>query len=674
MLRTRWLTRLLFLAALPVLVALGPATASAAVGWNPGGVVSAGGKVGSPDAAIAPDGGEAVVVWDLDEGSSSTIQAVRRVAGGTWSEPVDLSPPGRRAEDPQVAIDDEGETFVVWGLEHGPVQESTHGSGGWSEPAFLSTPGAEAREPQIATDATGVVVAVWVRWNGSVDRIQATSLGGEGKWRSPRSISPPAPLLLSPRIAVDRADGAVAAWERRDGGSARIEAAKRLVARHQVWRAAAVVSPAGETCVAPSVGAGEREEQRRRGEADEEGVVAFRCDRAGGSVVVATLWRDLNRVWQLPQQISRGGEDVVSTPEVAMNAAGESVAIWSAGGRLSFARKPALRLDPAQPWQAPEAVATGPSPGDPRLGTDDDGDLVAVWDGPGTAAPYVGGASDLNWEGSSTAAQTADLAGEGDPAGEAEVAVDAHGDGVAVWRGGGVGGTTIEVAEYAKATTPDEVLAGLPLRDSFARKSEDPLSLKGSWRRLDWAYSAGRVANGWTRSEAVHRVNGAYWVPDEFVDTTFGDAVRAVTGCGSKVHAVSLWLNMPKPGRRKAGYQLHLSGQLGSCEIEIIDWEGRASHTVIASGVFRLRSGVAALVAKGNLLSAWTTTRRGSFREILLGALGSAPRHDAGRVGLAGTDPGLRVGNFSAGTLPSAEHEVWPYPRSRSASTDFGPN
>ncbi len=634
------------MAALPALGALSPATASAAAGWNPGSVISVGGgEVETPDVAIST-GGAATAVWQLDQGGSATIQAASRDAGESWGEPVDLSPPGRRAEEPHVALDDSGDAVAVWALAGGVIQAVEREAGGsWSEPVDLSAPGIEALEPELAMNGTGEAVAIWVVRAGSGYRVKSATMLPSDEWHGVGDLSNAHSRVLAPRVAINAAGDVTAAWERSEGEAGRIEATRRFV--KSAWREPEEVSKAGEDCMGPAVAAG----------AERKAVLGFRCARAGGSVAEATLWNGLARTWHPPVTISKEAEGSISAFEVAMSPRGQALAIWTGGDHLAWSTKAPkeVHIRP-KPWQAPHAIEAGFEPRKPKLSTDVAGDLVAVWNG--GAAPSVQAASHLNWEGP-LPSQVADLAGDG-PADGAEVAANSHGDAVAVWRraASGEASSAIEVAEYVKAPSPEESLPGLELLDPLNR-SEDPLSLGGSWAQAAWTFSPGRVAAGWTRSNTVDRVNGAYWVPAEFADSGLGDAVSAqVAGEAQREpRSLSLWLNAPRPDLRERGYQLRLSRRiLNHYRVEIDDWDTETSHTVVASGadVKLLPGSRFALVAKGNLLSAWTDTGSG-FKEILTGTLGAAPRHDAGHVALSGTDPSVRLTNFSAGAFPAPE-------------------
>jgi hypothetical protein len=123
----------------------------------------------SPQVALDPQGG-ATAIWE--EETRGAIQSATRLAGGSWSPSVKLSAAGEVGFAPQVAMDSQGNATAVWeGRRNGSrgslIQSATRPAGGsWSAPINLSTPGGKAREAQIAVGPQGDTTAIWARSNG----------------------------------------------------------------------------------------------------------------------------------------------------------------------------------------------------------------------------------------------------------------------------------------------------------------------------------------------------------------------------------------------------------------------------------------------------------------------------------------------------------------------------
>ena len=90
------------------------ATRPAGGTWSvPASLSAPGHDAGRP--AIGVDAvGSAIVAWSRSDGSHYIVQAAARPPAGTWSAPVDLSGPGEDAYAPQLATDLWGDAVAVW--------------------------------------------------------------------------------------------------------------------------------------------------------------------------------------------------------------------------------------------------------------------------------------------------------------------------------------------------------------------------------------------------------------------------------------------------------------------------------------------------------------------------------------------------------------------------------
>ncbi len=164
--------------------------------------------------------GDAVVAWRRSNGVNEIVQASFRPAGGSFGAPVNLSPKGRNADLPRVAIDAAGDATVVWdSTSGGPevVEEATRSAAtsSFAEPAELSNAAEPAQEPVVAMDAAGDAAVAWIRWNGSHDVVQATTrpAGASGFGAVAEQLSLAGTEALSPEIATDgRGDPTVVWW------------------------------------------------------------------------------------------------------------------------------------------------------------------------------------------------------------------------------------------------------------------------------------------------------------------------------------------------------------------------------------------------------------------------------------------------------------------------------
>lgn len=128
------------------------------------------------ESEIAVDAnGNILAVWYQMAGSDVLIQSASLPFEGTWTIPVTLSSAGVTSYDPRVAFDAAGNAIVVWDRDNGYdmiIQAAMLPVGGvWSEPYTLSTNGQGTIFPRIAVDSTGYIVVNWV--NNTLGVIQA---------------------------------------------------------------------------------------------------------------------------------------------------------------------------------------------------------------------------------------------------------------------------------------------------------------------------------------------------------------------------------------------------------------------------------------------------------------------------------------------------------------------
>lgn len=170
----------------------------------------------SPQVALDPQGG-ATAVWE--EESSGAIQSASRSAEGSWSAPVKLSAAGERALEPQVGVDSQGNATAVWERYNSPedtlIQSASRPAGGsWSAPVDISRPGGKAQEAQIAVGPQGDATAIWARSNGRDLVVQGAMRPAGGSWSASVDISAhPGQGGFYPRLAVDSWGNATAVWK-----------------------------------------------------------------------------------------------------------------------------------------------------------------------------------------------------------------------------------------------------------------------------------------------------------------------------------------------------------------------------------------------------------------------------------------------------------------------------
>jgi hypothetical protein len=209
------------------------------------------GTTGASVPQVAMDNnGNAIIVWQQSDGSRQQIY-MREYRAGNWSPVPALtsrfSPSGQDAYNPQVAMDNNGNSIVVWEQNDGTtantysqIYKREYRSGAWSPvPALtsrVSPTGEHAFWPQVAMDDRGNAMITWMQHYAT--SVACGFMGFSGPcsaifmseyrnnvWTSPTStsqhISPTANGTTTsvPSVAMDGNGNAIIAWAQSDGVS-----------------------------------------------------------------------------------------------------------------------------------------------------------------------------------------------------------------------------------------------------------------------------------------------------------------------------------------------------------------------------------------------------------------------------------------------------------------------
>ncbi len=319
--------------------------------------------------------GEAVAVWRRFDDKHSFIQAASRPPGGTWSAPTTISASRRESDvaEPQLAISASGEAVAVWGLnverEHQypgrVIQAASRPPGGtWSAPTTLSAKRSFANEPQIAIDDGGEAVAVWERY----PFIEGASRPPGGAWSAPSKVSKKGRSGGFPDLAINGAGEAVAVWDSYDstGNAPIIQSASRSPGGN--WTARANLSAVRQEAAFPQVA----------------------IDATGAAVVVweskftviqsvsrppGGRWSAVQNLSRVPRRPTALSAPFAGDPQIAVNAAGEAVAVWDRDAVIQSASR-----SPGGTWSKPTNISAKSAIGfEPQVAVDASGGAVVVW-------------------------------------------------------------------------------------------------------------------------------------------------------------------------------------------------------------------------------------------------------------------------------------------------------
>jgi hypothetical protein len=333
---------------------------------------------GTPQAAFDGDG-DAVVVWPEPEGAifDTVVQVAFKPAGGSFGAPVRVSAPGSATLNPQVAMNAAGDTVVVWERVVNEafavqVQAAVRPAGGtFSESANVSAVGLSLAEPRVAIDAAGTATVVWTQMTPATATIQAATRPAGGQF-SPAvdlaSFESGGPFSRGggAEVATNPAGETVAIWSRVDEADDAIVQAATRSAGGTFFAPVDLSAP-GRSAGSPQVAI------------DAAGNAVAVWTRFDGSTgVVQVAQRAAGEAFSAPVDLSLVGGQA-QAPQVVVNAAGDAVVAWQrSNGTNMIVQATVGRAGATFPAPIDLSLA-GQDAAEPRVGIDADGDAIATW-------------------------------------------------------------------------------------------------------------------------------------------------------------------------------------------------------------------------------------------------------------------------------------------------------
>jgi PKD domain/PASTA domain len=471
-----------------------PGTSSAAVTWLPPQSLS---SAGSGGVAAGPRvgfdaAGDALAVWQ----QQTLIQTAVRPAGGAWSTPEDISTGCPGATMPRLAVNPAGRAFAVWECTENTatvVQATVRASvnGAWATPQDVSSSSGTTRDPQVALDPDGDAVVVW----SYVDDRQLSTV--QASWRSAAGPWRPPDVLSAASLEVPYPQVAIDAAGnattvwQEDAGTCCVVEASQ----HPLggsWAAPTVLSDPNGYAERPQVA----------------------TDAAGNAIAIwsgnLTTFRaqvavhPAGSAWGQAETVSNEGVDAFE-PQVAVTSGGAAVAAWVAvqGGRdiaQAISRSSDGTWSPAQ-----DLTPVSDQINAPQLAIADDGDAVAVWTRVASSVRTIQAArrpAENSWT------IATDISAPGSDPDLADVGLDPAGDGAAVWER--EDGPAFFTAQAAGLDAAGPVLKSLTIKGrrtartrlTFALSAQDVWSDLGAahWRFGDGSRATGqRVKHTYSR-------------------------------------------------------------------------------------------------------------------------------------------------------------------------------
>jgi hypothetical protein len=335
---------------------------------------------------------------------------------------------GYQAELPHVAADPNGNAIAVWMQSDGTARSvyANHyvPGTGWGNARLVENKAGDVYYPHVAMDANGNAMAVWHQHEGS-DTSSATGVyasrydAGTDTWQAPQLIDNVSGWAYRTQVAMDPNGNAIAVWDQ-DGGSTYNVYANRFDATSGTWGSAQEIENSSLSyAVMPHVAM------------DANGnAIAVWFNGDGSSYDIYANRYVYGSGWGASPTLLDSGVGSATSPRVAMDPAGNAMAVWRQDDGSTYYRTFTNRYVLGTGWTGDTMIQ--PASGDvnyPDVASDPNGNFVAIWwqnDGSAYniyANRYVSG---TGW-GSEV------LLGDGMVETYPKVALDSSGNAIAVW-------------------------------------------------------------------------------------------------------------------------------------------------------------------------------------------------------------------------------------------------
>ena len=411
---------------------------SADIGWGVATTIGGDDSGSALYPQVAMDGsGNAIAVWQQYDGVRSNIWSTRFTVEEGWGESVLIETDNSGdARNPQIAVDDSGNAIAVWQQNDGTrycIYSNRYVAGvGWGSATPIESYDSEgAFNPQIAVCESGSATVVWEQEDGEFGSIHSNRYVAGTGWESAILIGSADDWweanVNDPQLSVDSSGNAMAVWLQYGYSGTSLWSNRYEVGTG--WRTATLIETEGSVSVA----------SRPQVALDDSGnaiVVwsgsdGFRDNVCSNRYTVGNGWGDMTLL---------ENDDVEnnSAPHVAFDGSGNAIAVWTAwhqGEEVYPSYESGIKANryvAGSGWLGAtvvEDLSTGMT-GSLRVAVNDLGNAVAVWhiDGDSTSICSSGYDVETGW------GQTASI-GTGDPldGGDPQVDIDPMGNAMVVW-------------------------------------------------------------------------------------------------------------------------------------------------------------------------------------------------------------------------------------------------
>lgn len=353
---------------------------SAAGAWSaPATIDNAVGSSSPPQLAIAPNGTALVAFGQSESNQGGGQLLVTNRFTGTWGTPTTVSSPGQGPDKPFVALGDDGAAAVVFTASDGTLPRAwaarSSVTGAWDAPMIMKSTAQPGWAPSVTVSTNGDAVMTWTETEGAFsDTSVWASRNQGGVWSAPSRISSDVGAVLgSILVGTDSSGDVLAVWSQRVAGRYTMRSA-RMTASTGTWSAPVTVDDGTRDVTAPHLAVDA---------AGDAVAVWFETDHG----VVASRFASATSTWAKPIVIQAKSTGVVwfPIPDVGIDASGNAVATWVQA--VGSPPRPHLFAAHSSPsdgaWTAPIDLIADPSAtpfaDEAQLSVNAKGEAVVVW-------------------------------------------------------------------------------------------------------------------------------------------------------------------------------------------------------------------------------------------------------------------------------------------------------
>lgn len=326
--------------------------------------------------------GNVLAVWQRSDGGPWSVKANSYVVGMGWDKAKFIETYNtKKAHEPLVVMDASGNAMAVWKGDGGRYDTGTNhyvAGVGWGAAGLfdMNNSGVAMREPQVAMSADGDAMMVWREFHtsGSHYDIWANRYEAGIGWGASQLIKiENTKNAYEPQVLMDANGNAMAVWQQYgEGGDSRWNIWTNRYEVGKGWGMAELIETSD---------AGDAESPQMAVDADGNVVAVWRQNnRVGGPCKIYVNHYVVGVGWGAAMPINTGSIRCPMSPQISVDANGNAMLVWRQTD-VRYKNIWASRYEAGIGWGAAELIETNDAgnAGNHQIAVDASGNAVAVW-------------------------------------------------------------------------------------------------------------------------------------------------------------------------------------------------------------------------------------------------------------------------------------------------------